>query len=94
MVANRFELEGHSDGGGRRGQQRRRLRLRYDFVAASGVGSSKDATVIGGRWAAVCTAVAEEGTNGMERKMVAVVFNLLLAMIKIVGSERLLRAAM
>ncbi|RZR97543.1 hypothetical protein BHM03_00026743 [Ensete ventricosum] len=34
------------------------------------------------------TAVAEEGSNGMEREMATVVFNLLLAAIKIVGSER------
>ncbi|RWV77844.1 hypothetical protein BHE74_00032633 [Ensete ventricosum] len=44
MVANRSESEGSSDGGGRRGQQRCRLR------------------------AAVCTAVAEEGSRGIERE--------------------------
>ncbi|RWV86260.1 hypothetical protein BHE74_00046628 [Ensete ventricosum] len=37
MTAKRSELEGSSDGGGRRGQQRCRLRLCYDFVAAGGV---------------------------------------------------------
>ncbi|RWV94884.1 hypothetical protein BHE74_00042846 [Ensete ventricosum] len=37
------------------------------------------------------TAVAEEGSNGMEREMATVVFNLLLAAIKIVGSERFRR---
>ncbi|RWW01323.1 hypothetical protein GW17_00035654 [Ensete ventricosum] len=94
MVANRSESEGNSDGGGRRGHQRRRLRLRCDFVAASGIDSSKGATAIGGRWAAVCTAVVEEGNSGMEQKMAVVMFNLLLAAIKIVGSERLLWAAM
>ncbi|RWW28072.1 hypothetical protein GW17_00007477 [Ensete ventricosum] len=36
------------------------------------------------------TVVAEEGSNGMEQEMVVVVFNLLLAAFKIVGSERLL----
>ncbi|RRT39922.1 hypothetical protein B296_00033483 [Ensete ventricosum] len=42
--------KGSSVGGGRRGQQQRRLRLRCDFVAASGIGCSKGATTIGGRW--------------------------------------------
>ncbi|RZR90418.1 hypothetical protein BHM03_00018299 [Ensete ventricosum] len=45
MTAN-----GSSDGGGRRGQQKRRLRLRCDFVAASGIGCSNGATAIGERW--------------------------------------------
>ncbi|RWW48925.1 hypothetical protein BHE74_00044964 [Ensete ventricosum] len=44
MAAN-----GSGDGGGRRGQHQRRLRLRCDFVAASGVGCSKGAAAIGGR---------------------------------------------
>ncbi|RWW84425.1 hypothetical protein BHE74_00006957 [Ensete ventricosum] len=44
--------------------------------------------------AAMYTAVAEEGSSGMERETTVVVFNLLLSVIKIVGSERLLRAAM
>ncbi|RWW63715.1 hypothetical protein BHE74_00029084 [Ensete ventricosum] len=82
MVANRSESEGNSNGGGRRGQQRRRLRLRCDFVAASGVSSNKGATAIGGRWAAMCMTVAEERNNGMEQKIVVVMFNLLLAAIK------------
>ncbi|RZR75909.1 hypothetical protein BHM03_00000492 [Ensete ventricosum] len=94
MAAKRSESEGSSDDGGRRGRQQRRLRLRCDFMAASGIGCSKGATTIGGRWAAVCMAIAEEGSSGIEREMVAVVFNLLLAVIKIIGSERLLRAAM
>ncbi|RZR73542.1 hypothetical protein BHM03_00025430 [Ensete ventricosum] len=92
MAAKRSESEGSSDDGGRRGQQRRWLRLRCDFVAASGVSCSKGAAAIGGRWAAVCTAVAEEGSSGLEREMAAVVFNLLLAAIKIVDSERLIAA--
>ncbi|RZS23164.1 hypothetical protein BHM03_00056040 [Ensete ventricosum] len=50
MVANRSESEGSSDGGGRRGQQRHQLRLRCDFVATSGVGCSKGAATIVGRW--------------------------------------------
>ncbi|RZR80586.1 hypothetical protein BHM03_00006640 [Ensete ventricosum] len=41
--------KGSSNSGGRRGQQQRRLRLHYDFVAASGVGCSKGAAVIEGR---------------------------------------------
>ncbi|RRT66997.1 hypothetical protein B296_00020872, partial [Ensete ventricosum] len=45
----RMAAKGSSDGGGRRGQQQRPLRLRCDFVAASGVGCSKGATAIGGR---------------------------------------------
>ncbi|RWV88361.1 hypothetical protein GW17_00049557, partial [Ensete ventricosum] len=94
MAAKRSESEGSSDDGGRRGRQQRRLRLRCDFMAASGIGCSKGATTIGGRWAAVCMAIAEEGSSGIEREMAAVVFNLLLAAIKIVGSERLLWAAM
>ncbi|RRT44023.1 hypothetical protein B296_00015163 [Ensete ventricosum] len=72
MAAKRSESEGSSDDGGRRGQQQRWLRLRYDFVAASGVSCSKGAAAIGGRWAAVCTAVAEEGSSGLEREMAAV----------------------
>ncbi|RWW06039.1 hypothetical protein GW17_00030661 [Ensete ventricosum] len=87
MAAKRSESEASNDDGGRRGQQQRRLWLRCDFVAASGISCSKGAAAIGGRWAAVCTAIAEEGSSGMEREMAAVVFNLLLAAIKIVGSE-------
>ncbi|RRT37718.1 hypothetical protein B296_00031941 [Ensete ventricosum] len=87
MAAKRSESEGSSDDGGRRGQQQRRLWLHCDFVAASGISCSKGAAAIGGRWAVVCTAIAEEGSSGMEREMAAVVFNLLLAAIKIVGSE-------
>ncbi|RWW54055.1 hypothetical protein BHE74_00039387 [Ensete ventricosum] len=86
MTAKRSDLEGSSDDGGRRVQQQCRLRLRYDFMAASAVGCSKGAIAIGGRWAVVCTVVAE-GNSGMEREMAAVVFNLLLVAIKIVGSE-------
>ncbi|RWV95213.1 hypothetical protein GW17_00042178 [Ensete ventricosum] len=41
--------KGSSNGRGRKGQQQRRLRLRCDFVATSGVGCSKGATAIGGR---------------------------------------------
>ncbi|RRT57116.1 hypothetical protein B296_00018833 [Ensete ventricosum] len=44
--------------------------------------------------AAMYTTIAEEGNSGMERETAAVVFNLLLAAIKIVGSKRLLQAAM
>ncbi|RRT56306.1 hypothetical protein B296_00034155, partial [Ensete ventricosum] len=47
MVAKRSESEGSSDGGGRRGQQQRRLRC--DFVTAGGVNCSKGAAAIGGR---------------------------------------------
>ncbi|RWV82510.1 hypothetical protein GW17_00055987 [Ensete ventricosum] len=64
MAAKRSESEGSSDDGGRRGQQQCRLRLHCDFVAASGIGCSKGAAAIGERWAAVCTAVAEEGSSG------------------------------
>ncbi|RWW43515.1 hypothetical protein BHE74_00050812 [Ensete ventricosum] len=63
MAAKRSESEGSSDDGGRRGQQQCRLRLHCDFVAASGIGCSKGAAAIGERWAAVCTAVAEEGSS-------------------------------
>ncbi|RRT71982.1 hypothetical protein B296_00020088 [Ensete ventricosum] len=63
MAAKRFESEGSSDDGGRRGQQQRRLQLCCDFMAASGVGCSKGAGAIGGRWAVVCTAIAKEGSN-------------------------------
>ncbi|RRT76438.1 hypothetical protein B296_00025146 [Ensete ventricosum] len=49
MTAKRFESEGSSDGGGRRGQQQRRLWLRCDFVAAGRVDCSKGAAAIGGR---------------------------------------------
>ncbi|RRT57473.1 hypothetical protein B296_00020091 [Ensete ventricosum] len=87
MTAKRSESEGSSDDRGRRGHQQRRLRLRCNFVATSGVGCNKSATAIGGRWAVVCTTIAEEGINGMEREMAVVMFNLLLAAIKIVGSE-------
>ncbi|RZR92382.1 hypothetical protein BHM03_00020685 [Ensete ventricosum] len=45
--------KGSNDDGGRRGQQQRRLRLRCDFVATSGIGCSKGATAIGERWVAV-----------------------------------------
>ncbi|RWV99157.1 hypothetical protein GW17_00037953 [Ensete ventricosum] len=91
MAAKRSELEGNSDGGGRRGQQQHRLQLRCDFMAAGGIDCSKglqeeDDGV------AMYTTVAEEGNSGMERETATVVFNLLLAVIKIVGSERLLRA--
>ncbi|RRT78176.1 hypothetical protein B296_00015676 [Ensete ventricosum] len=48
-TAERSESGGSNDGGRRRGQQQCRLRLRYDFVATSGVGYSKGATTIGGR---------------------------------------------
>ncbi|RWW75818.1 hypothetical protein BHE74_00016130 [Ensete ventricosum] len=49
MAVERSESGGSSDGGGRRGQQQCRLQLRYDFVAAGGVGCSKGAATIGGR---------------------------------------------
>ncbi|RWV95115.1 hypothetical protein BHE74_00015883 [Ensete ventricosum] len=49
MATKRSESGGSSDGGGRRGHQQCRLRLRYDFVATGGVGCSKGATAIGGR---------------------------------------------
>ncbi|RWV83483.1 hypothetical protein GW17_00054899 [Ensete ventricosum] len=42
-------VKGSIDSGGRRGQQQRRLRLRYNFMVASGVGCSKGAVAIGGR---------------------------------------------
>ncbi|RRT64177.1 hypothetical protein B296_00010927 [Ensete ventricosum] len=91
MVAKRYESKGNSDDGGRRGQQHRRLWLRCDFVAASGIDCSKGATVIGARWAAVCMTIIKEGSNGMELEMAVGMFNLLLATIKIVGSGRFLR---
>ncbi|RZS29278.1 hypothetical protein BHM03_00062990, partial [Ensete ventricosum] len=40
------------------------------------------------------TAIAEEGSSGLEQEMAIVMFSLLLAAIKIVGNERLLQAAM
>ncbi|RZS13618.1 hypothetical protein BHM03_00045222, partial [Ensete ventricosum] len=49
MAAKRFELEGNSDDGGRRGQQQRWLRLWRNFMAVGGVSYSKDAATIGGR---------------------------------------------
>ncbi|RZR87225.1 hypothetical protein BHM03_00014587 [Ensete ventricosum] len=49
MAIEGSESGGSSDGGGRSEQQRCRLRLRCDFVAASGVGCSEGAAVIGGR---------------------------------------------
>ncbi|RZS29415.1 hypothetical protein BHM03_00063146 [Ensete ventricosum] len=42
-------VKGSSDGGGRRGQQQRRLRLRCDFMVASGVGCSNGVAAIRGR---------------------------------------------
>ncbi|RWW65978.1 hypothetical protein BHE74_00026673 [Ensete ventricosum] len=48
MTTKRSESEGSSDGGGRRGQQQRRLWLRCNFVAADGFGCSKGAAAIGG----------------------------------------------
>ncbi|RZS24255.1 hypothetical protein BHM03_00057308 [Ensete ventricosum] len=50
MAAKRSESEGSINGGGRRGQQQRQLRLRCNFVATGSVGCSKGATAIGGRW--------------------------------------------
>ncbi|RZS04767.1 hypothetical protein BHM03_00035146, partial [Ensete ventricosum] len=44
--------------------------------------------------ATMYTAIAEEGSSSMDRETTTVVFNLMLGVIKIVGSERLLRAAM
>ncbi|RWW63051.1 hypothetical protein BHE74_00029790 [Ensete ventricosum] len=49
VAAKRSESEGNSDVRGRRGQQQHRLRLRCDFVAASGVSCSKGVAAIGGR---------------------------------------------
>ncbi|RWW67903.1 hypothetical protein BHE74_00024614 [Ensete ventricosum] len=66
MSAKRSESKSSSDSGGRRGQQRCWLRLQCNFVAAGGIGCSKGATTIGRRWAAVCTAIVEEGSSGME----------------------------
>ncbi|RRT81503.1 hypothetical protein B296_00003898 [Ensete ventricosum] len=86
--------KGSSDGGGGRGQQQHRLRLLCDFVAASGVGCSKGATAIGGRRGSDVHGYYGEDNSGMEQETAAFVFNLLLATIKIVGSERLLRIAM
>ncbi|RRT39009.1 hypothetical protein B296_00035121 [Ensete ventricosum] len=73
MTAKRSESEGSSDDGGRRGQQQCRLQLRCNFVAVNGVSCSKGVVAIGGRWTAVCTAVAEEGSSGMEREMAIVI---------------------
>ncbi|RZS10631.1 hypothetical protein BHM03_00041919 [Ensete ventricosum] len=50
MAAERSKSGGSSDRGGRRGQQQCRLRLRCDFVATGGVGCSKGAAAIRGRW--------------------------------------------
>ncbi|RZS00593.1 hypothetical protein BHM03_00030326, partial [Ensete ventricosum] len=51
MATEGSESGGSSDGGGRSGQQQRRLRLRLrcDFVAIGGVGYSEGAIVIGGK---------------------------------------------
>ncbi|RZS04564.1 hypothetical protein BHM03_00034920 [Ensete ventricosum] len=88
MAVKRSESEGSSDDGGRRGQQQRRLWLLCNFVAAGGVGCSKGAAIA----EEGSSGIAEEGSSGMERETAAVVFNLLLPAIKIVGSERLLWA--
>ncbi|RWV80322.1 hypothetical protein GW17_00058430 [Ensete ventricosum] len=50
MAVKRSKSDGSSDGRGRRGQQQCRLRLRCDFVAASGVSCNKGVAAIGGRW--------------------------------------------
>ncbi|RRT40396.1 hypothetical protein B296_00042393 [Ensete ventricosum] len=71
MAAKGSESGGSSDGGGRNGQQRCRLRLRCDFVAACGVGCSKGTTAIGEDGAAECTTVAEEVSDDMERETAA-----------------------
>ncbi|RRT56647.1 hypothetical protein B296_00012688 [Ensete ventricosum] len=87
MGAKRSKLEGHSDVGRRRGQKQHWLRLRCDFVAVGGVSCIKGATAIGGRWGKEVHGYCRGGGSGMEQEMVAVVFNLLLAAIKIVGSK-------
>ncbi|RWW67444.1 hypothetical protein BHE74_00025112 [Ensete ventricosum] len=94
MVTKRSESEGNCDGGGKRGQQQHRLWLRCDFVAAGGVGCSMVAAAIGGRWGSDVHGYCGGGHQRLEPETVDVVFNLLLTAIKIVGSERLLRAAM
>ncbi|RZS10863.1 hypothetical protein BHM03_00042137 [Ensete ventricosum] len=94
MVTKRSESEGNCDGGGKRGQQQHRLWLRCDFVAAGGVGCSMVAAAIGGRWGSDVHDYCGGGHQRLEPETVDVVFNLLLTAIKIVGSERLLRAAM
>ncbi|RWV78890.1 hypothetical protein GW17_00060060, partial [Ensete ventricosum] len=105
-TAKRSESKGSSDGGGRRGQQQRWLRLRCDFVAAGGIGCSKGAVAIGGRRGSDVHGCAEEGSSGMEREMVVVVLQRkiaagsflpqgsLLAAIKEDGNKRSLLAAL
>ncbi|RZS28132.1 hypothetical protein BHM03_00061690, partial [Ensete ventricosum] len=63
-------------------------------VNDSNVGTAEAMAVIGEDGATMYTAVVEEGSSGMERETAAIVFNLLLAAIKIVGSKRLLWVAM
>ncbi|RRT46916.1 hypothetical protein B296_00040660 [Ensete ventricosum] len=94
MVAKRSELEGNSDDGGRIGQQQCWLQLRCNFVAAGGIGCNNGATTIEEDGATMYMTNAEKDNSGMERETAAIMFNLLLVAIKIVGSERLLWAAM
>ncbi|RWW20851.1 hypothetical protein GW17_00015019 [Ensete ventricosum] len=99
MVAKRSELEGSSDGGGRRGQQQRRLRLRLrcDFVTAGGVSCSKGATAIGGRQGSDVHDCCGGGQQRLQRKIVVGSFlpqGSLLAAIKEDGSKRSLLAAL
>ncbi|RRT85940.1 hypothetical protein B296_00006416 [Ensete ventricosum] len=46
MATEGSKSRGNSDGGGRRGQQQRRLRLRCDFVATGGDGSCLQAAMV------------------------------------------------
>ncbi|RRT64000.1 hypothetical protein B296_00022393 [Ensete ventricosum] len=94
MAVERSESGGSSDGGGRRGQQQCRLQLRYDFVAAGGVGCSKGAATIGGRRGSGVHDCCGGGQRRYSVRPLLVMFTSMLAAIKIVGSERLLWAAM
>ncbi|RWW33339.1 hypothetical protein GW17_00001956 [Ensete ventricosum] len=97
MAAKRSEMEGSSDGEGRRGQQQRRLRLRCDFVATGGVGCSKGAAAIGGRRGSDVHGCCGGGQQRLQRKIAAGSFlpqGSLLAAIKENGSKRSLLAAL
>ncbi|RRT43961.1 hypothetical protein B296_00036530 [Ensete ventricosum] len=89
MATKRSELEGNSDDRGRRGQQRHRLRLRCDFVAAGGISCSKGAAAIGGRWSSGVHGYCGGGQR-YEKSLLDVI-KLLLVKIKVDDSERLLR---
>ncbi|RWW69761.1 hypothetical protein BHE74_00022600 [Ensete ventricosum] len=89
MATEESKSGGSCDGGGRSGQQQHQLRLRCDFVSAGGVGvhgcnrgktGQRSARLLQRRTAVV-----------WRERLLLVMFTSMLAVIKVVGSERLLR---